>query len=161
MSFFLFAFITFNPCFTAWVCHGVFTVCFLLLIYITYALSWLHLLSDLILLCLIFLELILKLFEGGSQEACGADGVYMVLKKQRRWDRFECRWAVGLQQAVGRCGSQWRTQELFSGVGGSTNSVEVRGQRGRGSGGGSPLVRGSGGSCNLVQEISFHIVKVS
>jgi len=26
-------------------------------------------------------------------------------------------------------------------------------------GGGSPLVRGSGGSCNLVQEISFHIVK--
>jgi len=24
-----------------------------------------------------------------------------------------------------------------------------------------PLVKGSGGSCNLVQEISFHIVKVS
>ena len=37
--------------------------------------------------------------------------------------------------------------------GGSTNSVEVRGQRERGSGGSSPLVRGSGGSCNLVQEI--------
>ena len=45
--------------------------------------------------------------------------------------------------------------------GGSTNSVEDRGQRGRGSGGGSPLVRGSGGSCNLVQEISFHIVTFS
>jgi len=30
-----------------------------------------------------------------------------------------------------------------------------------GSGGGSPLVRDSGGSCNLVQEISFHIVKFS
>ena len=45
--------------------------------------------------------------------------------------------------------------------GGSTNSVEDRGQRGRGSGDGSPLVRGSGGSCNLVQEISFHIVKFS
>ena len=45
--------------------------------------------------------------------------------------------------------------------GGSTNSVEDRGQRGRGSGGGSPLVRGSGGSCNLVQEISFHIVNFS
>ena len=44
--------------------------------------------------------------------------------------------------------------------GGSTNSVEDRGQRGRGSGGGSPLVRGSGGSCNLVQEISFHIGKI-
>ena len=43
--------------------------------------------------------------------------------------------------------------------GGSANSVEDRGQRERGSGGGSPLVRGSGGSCNLVQEISFRIVK--
>jgi len=28
-------------------------------------------------------------------------------------------------------------------------------------GGGSPLVRGSGGKCNFVQEISFHIVKFS
>ena len=28
-------------------------------------------------------------------------------------------------------------------------------------GGASPLVRGSGGSCNLVQEISFHMVKFS
>ena len=36
---------------------------------------------------------------------------------------------------------------------GSTNSVEDTGQRERGSGGGSPIVRGSGGSCNLVQEI--------
>ena len=25
----------------------------------------------------------------------------------------------------------------------------------------APLVRGSGGSCNLVQEISFHVVKFS
>ena len=56
---------------------------------------------------------------------------------------------------------QWRTQEFFSGGGGSTNSVEGRGQRERGSGGGSPLVRGSGGSCNLVQDISFHTVKFS
>jgi hypothetical protein len=39
--------------------------------------------------------------------------------------------------------------------GGSTNSVE---DRERGSGGGSPLVGGSGGSCNLIQEISFHVV---
>ena len=43
-------------------------------------------------------------------------------------------------------------------VGGPTNSVEDRGQTERGCGGGSPLVRGSGGSCNLVQEISFHMV---
>jgi len=34
-------------------------------------------------------------------------------------------------------------------------------RRERGSGGGSPLVRGSVGSCNLVQEISFHIVDFS
>ena len=45
--------------------------------------------------------------------------------------------------------------------GGSTNSVEDRGQRERGSGSGSPLVRGSGGNCNLVQEISFHVVNFS
>jgi len=50
---------------------------------------------------------------------------------------------------------------LFGGGEVSTNSFEDRGQRERGSGGGSPLVRGSGGSCNLVQEISFHIVKFS
>ena len=53
---------------------------------------------------------------------------------------------------------QWRVQEFCSG-GGSTNSVEDR-ENGY-LGGGSPIVRGSGGSCNLVQEISFHIVKVS
>jgi len=44
---------------------------------------------------------------------------------------------------------------------GSTNSIEDRGQRERGSGAGSPLIRGSGGSCNLVQEISFLIVRFS
>ena len=57
---------------------------------------------------------------------------------------------------------QWRTHEFCSvGGGGSTNSVGHRGQRERGSEGGSLLVRGSGGSCNLLQEISFHIVKFS
>jgi len=50
---------------------------------------------------------------------------------------------------------------LFGRGGGSTNSVEDRGQIERVSGGGSPLVRGSGASCNLVQQISFHIVKFS
>jgi len=47
---------------------------------------------------------------------------------------------------------------FFGGGGGSTNSVEDREQ---GSAGSSPLVRGSGGSCNLIQDISFHIVKFS
>ena len=56
---------------------------------------------------------------------------------------------------------QWRTHEFCSGGRGSTNSVEDRGQRERGSGGGSPLVRGSVGSCNFVQDISFHIAKFS
>ena len=65
--------------------------------------------------------------------------------------RFECPAAVSsgvLRNFVGRGGVQ-------------QNSVEDRGQRERGSGGGSPLVRGSGSSCNLAQEISFHIVKFS
>ena len=56
---------------------------------------------------------------------------------------------------------QWRTQEFCSGGGDSTNSVEGRGQRERGSLGNSSLIKGSGGGCNLVQEISFHIVKFS
>ena len=42
---------------------------------------------------------------------------------------------------------QWRIQEFFRWV-----SVEDRGQGERVSGGGNPLIRGSGGSCNLVQE---------
>ena len=45
---------------------------------------------------------------------------------------------------------------LFLGWECSTISDEDRGQREWGSGSGSHLVRGSGGSCNLVQEISFH-----
>jgi len=44
-------------------------------------------------------------------------------------------------------------------VGGSTNSVEERGQREWGSAGSIPLGSGSGGCCNLVQEISCQIVK--
>jgi len=44
--------------------------------------------------------------------------------------------------------------------GGGFNKFSL-GQRERGSVGGSPLVRGSGGSCNLVQGISFHIVTFS
>jgi hypothetical protein len=54
---------------------------------------------------------------------------------------------------------QWRTQEFFSG---EVQQIQLRTEdRQRGSGGGSPLVRGSGGNCNLVQEISFHIVNFS
>ena len=46
---------------------------------------------------------------------------------------------------------------IFFGGGGSKNAVEDRENGDLGDG--SPLVRGSGGSCNLVQEISFHMVK--
>jgi hypothetical protein len=49
---------------------------------------------------------------------------------------------------------------FFGGVG-WTNSVEGRGQKDQGSGVGSPIVSGSGGSCNLVKETSFHIVNFS
>ena len=78
--------------------------------------------------------------------------------------------ADGLPTSMGRCPIQTiylkpfaadgLSRDMGSGVprnfvrgGGSTNSVEDTGQRERGSGGGSPLVRGSGNSCNLVQEI--------
>jgi hypothetical protein len=45
---------------------------------------------------------------------------------------------------------------------GGVQQIQLRTEnRERGSGGGSPLVRGSGGSCNLVREISFHIVNFS
>ena len=55
---------------------------------------------------------------------------------------------------------QWRTQEFFSG---GVQQIQLRTEdREDGDlGAVAPLVRGSGGSCNLVQEISFHIVKVS
>ena len=53
----------------------------------------------------------------------------------------------------------WRTQEFCS-EGGSTSSVENRGQSERRSGGGSPLVRSYGGSCNLVQEIFISYSKI-
>jgi len=63
-------------------------------------------------------------------------------------------WATKGPSMGPRCIGQWRTQDFFAGGGGCpTNSVEDRGQRGRGSGGSSPLVRGSGDSSNLVQEI--------
>ena len=57
---------------------------------------------------------------------------------------------------------QWPTQEFCSG-GGGVQQIQLRTEdREKGDlGGGSPLVRDCGGSCNLVQEISFHIVKFS
>ena len=51
---------------------------------------------------------------------------------------------------------QWRNQEFCSRGGGSTNSVEDSENGDLGA-----VVRGSGGSCNLVLEISFRIVKLS
>ena len=58
------------------------------------------------------------------------------------------------------CSLQLGDQEFCSvGGGGSTNSVEGKGERKRESGGGSPRVTGD--SCNWVKEFSFHIVKFS
>ena len=56
--------------------------------------------------------------------------------------------------------NQWRTQEFCSG---EVQQIQLRTEdRKNGDlGGGSPLVRSSGGSCNLIQEISFHIVRFS
>ena len=46
-------------------------------------------------------------------------------------------------------------QRNFVRWGGGGKQIQLR------TGGGSPLVRGSGGSCNFIQEISFHTVKSS
>jgi hypothetical protein len=65
-----------------------------------------------------------------------------------------------LKRVLQVTGQQWRTQEFF--LGGRVQKIQLRTEdRERGSGGGSPLVRGSGGRCNLVQEISFRIVNFS
>jgi len=53
---------------------------------------------------------------------------------------------------------QWHTQEFFWG-GWGCQQMQLRTERTEIWGAVAPLVRGSGGSCNLVQEISFHIVK--
>ena len=61
-----------------------------------------------------------------------------------------------------KCDSQWLTQEFYSG-GEGVQQIRLRTEdRENGDlGAVAPLVRSSGGSCNLVQEISFHIVKFS
>ena len=107
-----------------------------------------------------------------------------IIGRRGHWDRLQEYFPVVIEQSwtlqvqVWSCelsnkGSSWQMMVRLrhtSGVprnfvrvgwGGSTNSVEDRGQRERGSGDGSPVVRCSGGSCNLVQKISFHIVKFS
>jgi len=58
---------------------------------------------------------------------------------------------------------QGRTQEFISGgVGESVQKIQLRTENGDlGAVAPYPLVKGSGGSCNFVQEISFHTVKVS
>jgi len=54
---------------------------------------------------------------------------------------------------------QWRTQEFCSCRG--VQQIHLKGRENGELGAGSSLVRGSGGSCNLVQEVSFHMVKFS
>ena len=55
---------------------------------------------------------------------------------------------------------QWHTQEFC--LGGGVEQIQLRTENGDlGAVAPYPLVKGSGGSCNLVQEILFHIVKVS
>ena len=50
---------------------------------------------------------------------------------------------------------------FFSGGGVQQIQLRTKDRENGDQGDGSPLVRGSGGSCNLVQEISFHMVTFS
>jgi len=55
-----------------------------------------------------------------------------------------------------------RTQEFCSGGRGFPQiQLRTEDRKNGDLGAVAPVVRGSGGSCNLVQEISFHIVKFS
>ena len=65
-----------------------------------------------------------------------------------------CQYGLGKENSVLTSG----VSRNFVGEGGSTNSVE---DRENGDLEAVPLFRGSGGSCNFVQEISFNIVKFS
>ena len=57
---------------------------------------------------------------------------------------------------------QWRTQKFCSGGGEGVQRIQLWTENGElGEVTPYPLVKGSGGSCNLVQEISYHIVNVS
>ena len=56
---------------------------------------------------------------------------------------------------------KWRTQEFCSGGGVQQIQLRTEDRENGDLGAVAPLVRGSGGSCNLVQEISFHLVKFS
>ena len=70
--------------------------------------------------------------------------------------------SIKRQQSIARHLQQWCTQEFFFGGEGVQQIQLTREDRENGDVGTvAPLVRGSGGSCNLVQEISFYIVKFS
>jgi len=56
---------------------------------------------------------------------------------------------------------QWRTQEFYSPGGVQQIELRTEDEENGDLGDGSPLVRGFVGSCYLVQEISFHVVKFS
>ena len=92
----------------------------------------------------VFVLYLLRLLSG---RGLWPDNLYFALSDRATHSEIECDMSVAYPGI------------LFGGS--STNSVEDRGQRERGSGCGSPILRGCRGSCNLVQEISFHIVKFS
>ena len=56
---------------------------------------------------------------------------------------------------------QWRTREIFREGGFQQIQLWTEDRGNRDLGAVAPIVTGSGGSCNLEQEIAFHIVKFS
>jgi hypothetical protein len=94
------------------------------------------------------------LYVHGKEPQCGC-------RLQEEWRWCQDRNISAIRKIAPECdtpsevvGMWWKTVAypgIFSGGGGGGQQIKLRtDDRERGSGGGSPLVRGSGGSCNLV-----------
>jgi len=106
---------------------------------------------------------VMKTGWGCSRVQCQDNSVWDdVTRRRRKCTVGSFRICILLQKFGSKKKGSWAVGDpgILFGGGGWFNKFSW-GHRERGSGGCSPLVTGSGGSCNLVQEISFHIVEFS
>jgi len=87
--------------------------------------------------------------------------VRLLLVNEKRCCSVKFRKICKAQCLIKYRNNQWRTQEFCSGRGVEQIQLRTEDRENGDLEAVAPLVRGSGGSCNLVQEILFHIVKFS